>query len=75
MVDQTGFVLTKTTGNRQICTVHGAKHLLEGMKDRRNLFHSFSDSNWGKLIILGFAQYGIMYQETHNEKIIGGRNE
>ena len=41
-VDRTGFVPTKTTGKRLICTVHGTKHLFEGMKDRPNPFLSFS---------------------------------
>ena len=43
IVDRTGFVATKTTGKRSICTVNGTKHLFEGMKDRPNFFLSFSD--------------------------------
>ena len=35
------FVPTKATGKRSICTIHGTKHLFEGMKDRSNLFHFF----------------------------------
>jgi hypothetical protein len=37
-VDQTGFVPAILTGMRSICTVHGTKHLFEGMRDRPNLF-------------------------------------
>jgi hypothetical protein len=36
MVDRTGFVPTKVTGKTSICTVHGTKVLLEGMRDRPN---------------------------------------
>jgi hypothetical protein len=32
----------KTVGKISICTVHDTKYMLEGMKDRPNLFHSFS---------------------------------
>jgi hypothetical protein len=45
LVDRAGFVPTKTTGKRSICTLHGAKNLFEGMRDRPDLFRSSSDFN------------------------------
>jgi hypothetical protein len=34
---------TRTTGKMSICTVYDTKYMFEGMRDRRNLFHPFSD--------------------------------
>jgi hypothetical protein len=45
MVSPRRFVPAQTTGKRSICTVLGTKLLLEGMRDRLNLFPSFSCYN------------------------------